>query len=252
MSKPILVANWKNHPNSLSEAKSILKELSKCSKVYKKTNLFIAPPAPFIDLVAQRIRSFASLGSQDFPASKDGSHTGELSREILKSFGVKLAIVGHSERRTLGETSGVIADKVKNALKAGIVPVVCVGEVIRDQDGDHFEFLREQLEASLAGIPSRNISSNIVIAYEPVWAIGKTSLDAITAKDLSESVLFIRKVLTNIFGRKVAERVPVLYGGSVEATNASALYAETPIRGFLVGHASLEPKNFKIIAESLK
>lgn len=251
MVKPILVANWKNHPNSLAETKVLLKGLSSHKLLYKKLSLLIAPPLPYFDLVSEKIRGYARLASQDI-SQANKTTTGAVTVEILKSFGTKLAIIGHSDRRALGETSTQVCEKIKTALRAGITPLLCVGELSRDQDGDYFEFLREEIELSLTGL-SRKIftTSGLAIAYEPVWAIGKGAEYAIEPSELSEVVIFIKKVISQLFGRKVAERVPILYGGSVEAINAQVLLHKTGIRGFLVGHASLHARNFREIAKAL-
>lgn len=251
MAKPILIANWKNHPGSLDEAKMLLGQLSKDSKLYKKLTLFIAPPFTYFEIVANHLGSYGKLASQDISVLARGNYTGQVTADILKSFGVRLAIVGHSECRELGETSEQVAKKVRTALHSGITPLVCIGELSRDQDGEHFEFLREQLKLSLAGLNRKTDALKLAIAYEPVWAIGKQAKGAIEPADLSQSIIFIRRVLTDMFGRATAERVPILYGGSVEAVNARALFRETGIRGLLVGHASLNAKSFKMIAESL-
>ncbi len=248
MAKLILVANWKNHPASKEEALTLLKELSKKKELYKKVNLFVAPPAPYLDLVATKA-PYAKLATQDFSYTK-GTITGEVTAEIQKSFGVKLSIVGHSERRALGETDEIVSEKVRAVVKSGIIALVCVGESERDLEGDHFEFLRRQIKASLNGLSAKSASS-IIIAYEPLWAIGKSAKDAISPRDLHESIIFIRKVLTEIFGRSVAEKIFVLYGGSVEPTNAGVLAKESGVDGFLVGHASLKSKSFEQVALSI-
>ena len=251
MAKSILVANWKNHPGSLSETRVLLRQLSRDSRVYQKLSLFIAPPLPYFESVSSRSRNFAQLASQDIPHLFQGNHTGLTTPDILKSFGVRLVILGHSERRALGETSERVSEKIKVALHSGLIPLVCVGEKTRDADGGHFEFLHKELELSLAGLNRKTDASKLVVAYEPVWAIGKHAKDAIEPLDLSQSVIFIRKILTDMFGRKTAKHIPILYGGSVESANAKRLLDETSIRGYLVGHASLNAKSFKAIAQSL-
>jgi len=251
MAKPILVANWKNHPDSLALAKALLKEIAKNSRLYRNLSLFIAPPYPYFESVSERLGSFGRLAAQNMSSLPPGNYTGQVTPDILKSFGVRLAILGHSERRGLGETSEHVAKKVKIALRLGIVPLVCVGELSQDQDGEHFEFLRDELKLSLAGLNREMVASRLTLAYEPIWAIGKHARDAMASADLSQTVLFIKKVLADLFGRVVAEQIPILYGGSVEPANASRLFSETGIRGFLVGHASLNAKSFRDIAESL-
>lgn len=251
MPKPIIVANWKNHPSSLKEAAKILTDLSRKSLLLKKVSLFIAPPYPYMDAVGTRSKKFATLASQDIFFTPEGTHTGTVTPDILKSFGVKLSIVGHSERRELGETNEVVVQKIKTALASGITPLVCVGEKSKDRDGNHFEELREQLKMSLEGVRRKDDAGKIMIAYEPVWAIGKRAKDAMTPADLSQTVIFIKKVLTDIFDREAADKMPILYGGSVEPENAALLYKESGVRGFLVGHASLDGKSLIAIAESL-
>ena len=246
MAKPIIIANWKNFPNSLPEARDLLKEYSKKKALYSKTAFFVAPPAPYLELVS---KSFAKLGSQDLVSDGKGAHTGAVSVETLKSFGVKLAIIGHSERRALGETSAEVALKVKAALKASITPVVCVGELSRDGDGEHFSFLQEEIKSSLVGLNKKDLKK-VIIAYEPIWAIGKSSKDAIKPEDLSQTIIFIKKVLSDLFGRTAAEETPIIYGGSVEPGDAQIL-VDTGVAGFLVGHAALSAKNLQGIVETI-
>ncbi len=251
MAKPILIANWKNHPGSLSEAKVLLGQMAKNAKLYKKLSLFVAPPLTYLDLLSQRSKRFFYLASQDISSQYDGTYTGQVTPDILKSFGVRLAIIGHSERRAMGESGELVSRKIRTALRAGIAPLVCVGELSRDPDGEHFEFLRDELKSSLASLNRKADLSNLIIAYEPVWAIGKHAQDAITSADLSQSILFIKKILTDMFSRVAAEHIPILYGGAVEPDNAAALFKETGIKGFLVGHASLNAKNFAAVAQSI-
>src|SRR3989338_9882226 len=250
MSKLILVANWKNHPSSLEEAKGLLKEMGKKKELYKKLALFIAPPLPYMESVSERAASFSKLAAQDITLVPKGNYTGLVSLDILKSFGARLAILGQSERRAMGETSEEVSQKIKAVLRAGIVPLVCVGENERDKDGDHFEFLRGEIKQSLAGV-SKQSTSSLIIAYEPVWVIGKSAKDALLPGDLAQSVIFIKKVLSDIFGRNTADKISIVYGGAGEPTNAGALVKETGVAGFLVGHASLRAKWLEEIANSL-
>ncbi|MEX0919197.1 MAG: triose-phosphate isomerase [Parcubacteria group bacterium] len=249
MSKPIIVANWKNYPSSVIEAKSILRDLGKNRLLYKKISLFIAPPLVYLEQVAEKSSGFAKIAVQDLFQYTKGSFTGSVTPDILRSFGARLSIIGHSERRALGETSDDVASKVKIALKEGLTPLVCIGENYHDQDGEHFGFLREQLETSLKGI-HKSDSTKIVIAYEPVWAIGKSGKDAMKPEDLAQAVIFIRKVLSDMFGNAIALKVPILYGGSVDPSNVESLWKETSVSGFLVGRASLKALEFKKIVES--
>jgi triosephosphate isomerase (TIM) len=250
MPKPILVANWKNHPSSRQEASTLLKEFSKKSDLYKKLTFLIAPPLPYLDLCFSKSGKLFRPASQDFPLLGKGSYTGEVTSDILKSFGTRAAIVGHSERRAMGEKDETVALKVRAALRAGVTPIVCVGESKRDHEGEYFEFLRTQIKNSLSGL-NKNNAAQIILAYEPVWAIGKSANEALKPSDLEEALIFIRKVLTDLFGRATAEKIHILYGGSVEPRNAEALAEVSGVRGFLVGHVSLTPKNFHSIAQAL-
>lgn len=250
MAKAILVANWKNYPNSLPEAHTLIKELAKQKLLFKKLALYIAPPLTYLDLVAKSGKSFSQLATQDLSTLEKGTETGTVTSEILKSFGVRMSILGHSERRSQGESSAQVSEKIKMALRAGITPLVCVGEIVRDAEGEHFEFLRDQIKTTLGALNKKEVGK-VVIAYEPVWAIGKSAKQAIDSVELSQTIIFIRKVLSDLFGRDLAESIPLLYGGSVEGANAKILMKETGVRGFLVGHESLKAKNFKEIALAL-
>lgn len=249
MAKPILVANWKNYPASLAEAKALLKEYAKKKLIYKKTFLYIAPPFPYFESVGAKAGGLGSLASQDFSSEK-GTYTGEVTSDILKSFGTKLAIVGHSERRALGETAEEVAEKAKAALKAGLTPLICFGEKARDAEGEYFRFLQDELATLLHGIGKKD-AERIMLAYEPLWAIGASSSGPINPGDLSETVLFVKKVLTGFYGRETAEKLPILYGGSVDHTNAGLLLRNAGVRGLLVGRASLNAKSFEGIARAI-
>lgn len=252
MAKPILVANWKNNPDSLADATAILTAFGRKAALFKKLSTFIAPPYIYFDSAAKKIKSYAGLAAQDVFFSNDsGPITGSVTPNLLKSFGVKLAIIGHSERRALGETNEVVAAKMKTALMCNIIPLLCIGETVRDEEGNHLSFIQDQLKFSLEGIRRREDAEKLIIAYEPIWAIGKRASEAINPTELAEMVIFIKKSLTDIFGREAAEAIPVLYGGSVDGSNAAALFKETGIKGFLVGRASLKAKDFGDIAEAL-
>jgi triosephosphate isomerase len=247
MAKPILVANWKNYPGSLAEAKDLLKGYAKKKDIYKKTHFFIAPPSAYYESVAGK--GVGELASQDFSPLK-GTHTGTIPAEILKSFGVRLAILGHSERRALGETAEEVAEKAAAALKAGIVPLICFGEKARDAEGEHFDFLRHELKALLGRIAKKDIAK-VVLAYEPVWAVGAAAKGALDPGELAQTLIFIKKILSDLYGRALADKVPVLYGGSVDAENAGLLLRNSGAKGLLVGRASLDADKFVAIARAI-
>ena len=194
MSKAILVANWKNFPKSKEETARLLSQLARQGAIYKKRAVYIAPPFTYFESVASKVSSFASLATQDVPLPPDGVHTGEITADILRSFGTKLAILGHSERRAMGESNQVMAGKVRLAIRSGFKALVCVGEEVRDQDGQYFEFLKEQIKASLAGCKKLEAQKSLIVAYEPVWAIGDKALGSIKPEDLAQTVIFIKKI----------------------------------------------------------
>ncbi len=249
MKKAVLVANWKNHPDSLSKVEDLINGLKKKSEVYKKLATFIAPPLAYFESVSKKTKTFASLASQDISVGKKTT-TGAVEADILQSFGVKLSIIGHSERRALGETNEDVGEKIRVALKSGITPLVCIGEIERDREGEFLEFIRHEIRLSLAGVKKKDEAKKIMIAYEPIWAIGRSVKDAVVPEDLVQMVIFIRKVLTDLYGRETADKIPLLYGGSVEKRNAEEL-VHTGINGFLVGRASLSAENFGGIASVL-
>ncbi len=236
MAKSILVANWKNHPSSLFEAQTLLKELSRKRELFKKLSFFIAPPLVYFESVSKS--NLAGLTSQNVEAN---------NIDMVKNFGARISILGHSDYRLSGETDETINKKIKAVLRAGITPLLCIGEKTRDSDGEHFETLREQLKKGLASISK----PKMIIAYEPVWAIGKSAKDSIQRDDLEQTVIFIKKVLSDTLGRKTADQTPILYGGAVEPLNVNALMKKTGIKGFLVGHASLKAKSLISISKSM-
>lgn len=247
----VLVANWKMKPESLKEAKLILKSIKRVSKKISKVRIVICPPIIFLSEL-KKISSGAKMdfGAQDIFYEERGSFTGEISVSMLVDADTRFAIIGHSERRALGETNDIVSRKLKTALRNNIKSILCVGERERDEHGEYLSFLAGEIKASLSGVQG-NLIDNLVIAYEPVWAIGKNAKGAVTKRELEEVVIFIKKTLSDIYGKNKAFDIPILYGGSVEAKNAAELVADTQIDGFLVGHESLKPENFAKIAEAL-
>jgi len=162
---------------------------------------------------------------------------------MLRSLKVKYAIVGHSERRDMGETSEMIAKKIKAGVKAGMVAVLCVGEKERDGESAYLQILQEQITASLFDIP-KNLLKNIVIAYEPVWAIGTQARGVVDPPALLETTIFIRKVLSDLYDQPAAKSMKILYGGSVDENNAGSFMKEGGANGLLVGRASVNAKKF--------
>lgn len=239
----LVVANWKMYIDSPEEARRFASTFRKRARIFKGVDVVLAPSFPLVPVVAEILKgSTIKIGAQTVSEFEDAPHTGEVSAATLKHSGVTFVIIGHSERRAQNESDAVIHAQLERALLAGLTTVLCVGERERDAAGSHFSLIESQL-AVLKNLPLRAIA-RIIIAYEPVWAIGKTAADAMKSAELREMSIFIKKTLAEQFDRAHALRVPILYGGSVEPDNAHALMAEGNINGFLVGHASADIGQF--------
>lgn len=245
-SKHLIIGNWKMNPKTGKEAKTLGTAFKNTALKLKKTEVAICPPYPFMNLIKSG-KNF-NLGVQDLFFMESGSFTGEIGLSIAKDFGVKYAIIGHSERRMLGETNEMVAEKTKGALSAGITPIVCIGESKRDQAGEYLAFLEDQIKKSLQGVKKTDVE-NLIIAYEPVFTIGASFKDALKPHDIHTMVLYIRKVLAGIFGQNYINGVKVLYGGSVSAESAAEMIGEGEADGLLVGRQSLDKENFKILLQ---
>ncbi|HVV14818.1 MAG TPA: triose-phosphate isomerase [Candidatus Paceibacterota bacterium] len=252
MAKKRLVAgNWKMYMADAAEARKFAVGLRRRTRGFSGVEVFLAPPLPFIADIAKALESSPiEVGAQIISAHEDAPHTGEVSGRMLKGAGASFVIVGHSERRASGETNDVVRASLERAVEAGLTPVLCVGEREREADGEHFAFIEAQLSSALNNFP-KNLLKKLVVAYEPVWAIGKSSVGAMKAPELEEMVIFVRKTLTDLLDRKAALNIRVLYGGSVEPGNASELLA-AGVNGFLVGHASADLNSFVQIIQACK
>lgn len=247
----LFVANWKMNPDSVRGAVDLWNATKKYARKIRKTSVVVCPPTPFIASCSTKSEGLMSLGAQDVSIFANGAHTGEVSVSMLKDMRVRYVIVGHSERRALGETNELIAHKVQSILTASLTPILCVGEHERGDHGEHFAFIEEQIRGSLQGV-SKARAAKVVVAYEPLWAIGKTSAQAMGSSDVHETTLFIRKILSKMYGRSVGLSIPILYGGSVEGSNIATIVYEGAVNGVLVGHASLVPKNVADMLNALE
>jgi len=212
----------------------------------------VCPPFVYLEAVAAALAgSSVGLGAQNAYHEKSGAYTGEISVGMLRDIGCKYVILGHSERRQLlGETDEFIFTKVKAALEGGLTPIVCVGEVLEDREaGRTQEVVRKQFEGSLGGLSADEIA-RVVIAYEPVWAIGTGKVA--TPAQAEEVHLDLRKLLTERYNAQVAEQVRIQYGGSVKPGNAAELLSQPNIDGALVGGASLVADDFVAIAAAVR
>lgn len=238
------------HPTTLVAARRLFRGVTRRVARVRSASVVVCPPMLYLsDLINGYSGSTVLFGAQDISIEqKEGSFTGEVSGTMLKRAGVSYVIVGHSERRARGETDELVAQKVSAALAAGLTPVICVGEKERDEEGHYLRRLEQQIRTSLDGVTRPN-AKRMVVAYEPIWAIGKTAADAMTPMKLHEMSLFVKKVLVKKYGRKAGSSIKILYGGSVEPENDDALIAEGGVEGFLVGHASLDAEMFASVVK---
>ena len=239
--KGLVIANWKM--NASLEAVQVFAEKWQQLPALTNVETVICPPGPYLQAVKSAMA--VELGAQDASAHVAGAYTGEVSAEMLRELGCQWAIVGHSERRAYhGESSRAVAEKAMAVMSAGLCPVVCVGETLVDRDqGRHEEVVAEQLKASIAGVSPEPL----VVAYEPVWAIG-TGVTA-TAGQADGMHGVIRACLNQVYGSE-SFGIRVIYGGSVKPENAGELFVCENIDGALVGGASLEAESFWKIAQA--
>ena len=258
MKKKLIIANWKMNPSSATEAKKLFSSICRSARRRRKINVVICPPSVFLGDVRNSATPQCTLGAQDVSVKSSpsgvGAYTGEVSSAMLASAGVRYVLVGHSERRTLGETDAMVSQKIHAVIRDGLTPVLCVGEAVRDKEGEYLHFLRKEINDSLGSVKKRDISK-IIMAYEPIWAVGKNAERADTPDELFEMTILIRKIIGESYGRSIAMALPILYGGSVDENNAEAFLLRGGIQGFLVGRASINSDIFGHIlkkAESVK
>ena len=241
--KTIIAGNWKMNKTA-SETKKFAEELKALLPKAKWCDIVVCVPS--VDIAAA-IKGFkdarVSVGAQNVFYEKNGAYTGEVSADMLKDLGVKYVIIGHSERRQyFGETDATVNQRVKAALAAGMKVILCLGEVKEQRlSGITREVVSMQTKLDLEGVSAEDMK-NVIIAYEPVWAIG-TGLTA-TPEQADETCGQIRAALAEIYGEEVAESTTIQYGGSMKPANAAELLAQPDIDGGLIGGASLNPEDF--------
>ncbi|MDD2998553.1 MAG: triose-phosphate isomerase [Erysipelotrichia bacterium] len=241
--RPLIAANWKMHKTT-QEAKTFMAELLPKIADLKNVDVLICPPFPLIYPVDQgREGSKVLLGAQNMYFEEKGAFTGEVSPGMLKDLNCEFVILGHSERRwVFGESDELINKKVLAAFSSGLIPVLCVGEKLEEREKNLTDqVILNQLEKGLLGVSEKYLCG-IVIAYEPVWAIG-TGRNA-TTKDAKDAIALIREFIHSRYGSEVAAKVRILYGGSVKPENVRTYMEQEGIDGALVGGASLEADSF--------
>ncbi|GMQ95187.1 MAG: triose-phosphate isomerase [Patescibacteria group bacterium] len=245
--KKIIIGNWKMAPKEAREARRVFGAIKKTAGGLRGVQTVVCPPYIYIsELIRQVSGHRCVMGAQDCFWSEEQAHTGEISASMLANMGVRYVIVGHSERRALGETNEEVAKKVAAVLKAGLTAVLCVGESERDEHGNYTAFIKTQIQESLSSMRKSSLE-NIIIAYEPIWAIGKSAQRAASVEDAIEVSILIKKVLSDMFHTEGAMNVPILYGGSVNPHNAEGFLGGGGIDGLLVGRASLDAPAFSEI-----
>lgn len=248
--KPIIAANWKMYVGSAEEGRALILETRRVTEKAKRVSTIVCPSFSFIaqavSLCKKRKRLF--VGAQNCFYEDAGAFTGEVGARELASIGATHVIIGHSERRSFGETNEIINKKVKAAIRAGLFVILCVGEKERDVDGHYLSFLRSEITAALSGVPGVDMR-HIILAYEPVWAIGRGEKESMKPKELHETAIFARKVIAKEYGTDIAFDLPILYGGSIGPHNVKD-HLEAGVEGLLVGHASAEKASIRAIIEA--
>ena len=252
MRKQIAAANWKMNL-TIDKAEALLEEITNVNIILKEyQSAVFAVPFPYLQLAEQRLsnKNFYAA-AQNCYSKKSGAYTGEVSAEMLQSLNIKYVVIGHSERREYFEESNqLLAEKLNIALEYNITPIFCCGEPLSIRDAQtQNEFVTKQLKESLFHFSADDMQK-IIIAYEPIWAIGtgKTA----TSLQAQEMHAYLRKVLADKFGKHVADNISILYGGSVKASNAKEIFSQPDVDGGLIGGASLIASEFVTIINSLK
>ena len=250
--KKIIIANWKMNPQTPQQALRLAGGVARGLKNVRNVEIVFAPPFLHISVISKILsgKSNLKLAAQNAFWERGGAYTGEISAGQLKTSGVKYVIVGHSERRALGETNEIINKKLKAVLSAGMRAVLCVGELEKQKEVAFPKIIRDELHEGLSHV-KKSLFRNLIIAYEPIWAVGTGRAD--TPKNVYEITTIIRRELYRMVGKRIASKIPVLYGGSADEKNAADFVAGGAVDGLLVGGVSLNSKKFiKLIEEVAK
>ncbi len=248
MRRNIVAGNWKMN-NDLPQTEALLQDLKK-HVVPDNVSVMVAPTFVNLYHAFESVREYSvEVIAQDMHQAKSGAFTGEVSAAMLKSVGVKTTIIGHSERRAMfWETNEILALKVNAALENDMTSVFCFGEELEDRkSGNHFNIVKEQLEEGLFHVKNDDFK-NIILAYEPVWAIGTG--ETASPEQAQEMHKYVRGLVTDAYTNEIAENVSILYGGSVKPANAKEIFANPDVDGGLIGGAALKAEDFMAIVNS--
>lgn len=249
MRKKVIAGNWKMNMN-LQQSQKLMSEIINGLGKDSRTEVIVCPPFTSLSEVSSLLKGTqVKLGAQNMYYEESGAYTAEISADMLKSVGCEYVILGHSERRVIfNESDALINKKIKTALSKGLKPIFCIGELLEQRESDKtMEVVSSQVEKGLEGITAEQME-NVIIAYEPVWAIGtgKTA----TPQQAQEVHLFIRELVAKTFSSSVAESIIIQYGGSVNSGNSGELLSQKDIDGALVGGACLKADSFLSIIAS--
>ncbi|MBU2447179.1 MAG: triose-phosphate isomerase [Bacteroidetes bacterium] len=250
MRKKVVAGNWKMYKDKSETIELISGLKEKLSKFNSEVEVIICPPFTSIEIAKELLKgSVIHLGAQNMHFEDEGAFTGEISAKMLKSFGVEYVILGHSERRSIfREDDKMINKKVLKAVSVGLKPIFCIGETLEERENNKtFDVIARQLTEGLSSISNEHLNE-IIVAYEPVWAIGtgKTA----TPSQAEEVHKYLRKLIEEKFGRSFAESMRILYGGSVKPDNAKELFSQPNIDGGLIGGACLKADSFYDVINS--
>lgn len=257
--KPLIIANWKMNPVSRKQAEHLFESIRKEICGIQNVEVVLCPPFVYLDFISKKTSKDIKLGGQNIFWDRQGPYTGEISPQMLKDIGCDYVILGHSERkRNSGETNEIINKKIKAALKSRLKIILCVGEESRNSfnkdgrwTGEVDLILKEQVLKCLEGIDESQMM-NIIIAYEPIWAISTTENGCVaTPDDALSASLLIRKTVLQKYNEKIARSLRILYGGSVDSKNAIDFIKEVGIDGVLVGGASINASEFVRLIKSV-
>ncbi|SMB85397.1 triosephosphate isomerase [Desulfonispora thiosulfatigenes DSM 11270] len=243
MRKPVIAANWKMYKTT-NEAKNFVKQFKPLVEKNTEVEIVLCVPYTSLESLSEELKNEQiGLGAQNMYPINQGAFTGEISAEMLLNLGIKYVIIGHSERRQIfNETDEFIKQKLEKALVVGLTPILCIGETLEEREsGATLTKCKTQIESAIQGVPKENLPK-IIIAYEPIWAIGtgKTA----SPEDAEETIKGIRSIIAEIFDIEAAQKVRIQYGGSVNPENIKDLMSKDNIDGALVGGASLEATSF--------
>lgn len=247
--KTLIVANWKCNPITIKEAQNLASSIEQGIADINDVKVVICPPSIFLPALLKE--GNMAFGAQNCFSEDKGAFTGEISVRMLESMGVEYVIIGHSERRTIfKETNGEINKKVIKALDSKVIPILCIGENKEERENKKtFEVLEEQLSKCLNNV-SKDKVKNLILAYEPVWAIGTGNFAK--AEDIKEVREFLKSLISKIYDEEISNSLVIIYGGSVDSKNASLYLKDSKMEGLLVGGASLNAEEFlKIIKSAL-